>query len=319
MLLLPADLLLAVFDADDKVRPIRGKAHRHARVLRFSGADEHAVILDQLPPVLQQREKAVLVQKELDPVPVFGMNETVGVALGIDEEILALFQNLELTAFAACGKLGIMGRAAVNVIDQVIVRRQRFGNLGKGDILMLKLLPGKLRPDLFIDVFDADEDMLPVPGQNFDIPDVSDRAVHDQTVGNGIGAPVLQILQHRVLVVETGRLLLIIRVHISADASPALGEEVLPGGRHIQLFVIIRRRDLGIGAGVDIHIVERVIMIDKTGGNLRVNCIPACRRRHILFRASVFYEVCILGCHRPHLTKAVGIVYIIYQFTIISA
>ena len=112
------------------------------------------------------------------------MNETVGVEPGIDEEILALFQNLELTAFAACGKLGIMGRAAVNVIDQVIVRRQRLGNLGKGDILMLKLLPGKLRPDL----------------------------------------------------------------------------------------------------------------------------VPACRRRYILFRASVFYEVCILGCHGPHLTKAVGIV-----------
>ena len=115
--------------------------------------------LDQLPPVLQQREKAVLVQEELDPVPVFRVNETFGVALGIDEEILALFQNLELTAFAACGKLGIMGHAAVNVIDQVIVRRKRLGNLGKGDILMLKLLPGKLRPDLFIDVFDADEDM----------------------------------------------------------------------------------------------------------------------------------------------------------------
>ena len=81
-------------NADDKVRPIRGKAHRHARVLRFSGADEHAVILDQLPPVLQQREKAVLIQEELDPVAVFGMNETVGVALGIDEEILALFQDL---------------------------------------------------------------------------------------------------------------------------------------------------------------------------------------------------------------------------------
>ena len=51
----------------------------------------------------------------------------------------------------------------------------------------------------------------------------------------------------------------------------------------------------------------------------RTDLVPACRRRYILFRASVFYEVCILGCHGPHLTKAVGIVYITYQFTIISA
>ena len=63
-------------------------------------------------------------------------------------------------------------------------------------------------------------------------------------------------------------LLLVLGVHVFADAAPAFGEKVISGGRNVQLLVFVGRRDLDIGVGRDIDVIQRIILFSETCGDL---------------------------------------------------
>ena len=180
LLLLPADVLVAVFDADDEMAAIGGIRHRHARILRLPGVDDHAVILGQLPPVLQLRDQVVPVQEEPDPLPVLGVNQPARVPPGRREEIIALLLDLQFAGFLLRGQFRVMRGRAVDIVDHVIMIHQPLGDLRIGHVLLLVFLQGELCPYFRVDILDADDDVLAVPGHDFRMPDVLDLAAHDQ-------------------------------------------------------------------------------------------------------------------------------------------
>ena len=81
-LLLPADVIVAVLDADDEMAVVGGICDRHAGILDFPAVDGHPVVLGQLPPVLQPGDQVVPVEELPDPVPVLGINQPADVPAG---------------------------------------------------------------------------------------------------------------------------------------------------------------------------------------------------------------------------------------------
>ena len=105
------------------------------------------------------------------------------------------------------------------------------------------------------------------------MPDVPDLPVHYQTVGNGKGAPVLQVFQHCIFVMQSKNLLLVFWMHIFTDTSSALGKKNVPRSRHIQFFIVVCRRNLTVSAGRDIDIIQRIILFRQACGNLVINLL----------------------------------------------
>ena len=95
------------------------------------------------------------------------------------------------------------------------------------------------------------------------MPDMPDLPVHDQAVRNGKGIPVLQVVQHNILVMDGKRFFLILGMHIFADASSALGKKVIPGCGDVQLFILICRRNFTVGVILCIDVVQRIILFRK--------------------------------------------------------
>ena len=270
MLLLPAHVLLPVFHADDKVAVIGGIRDRHAGVLRLFTVNEHAVILGELPPVFKLGNQVVPVQEQLHPFPVLGINQPVRVCSGDGEEIVALVLHPEFAGFPLGGKLRVIGGFAVDIIDQIVVGGQPLGDLRIGNALFLIRFQGKLRLRLRVNVLNADDEMLPVPGHDSRKPDVPDLALHHQAVGGGERIPFFQLVQHHVLIMQVEGFLLVLGVHKLADASPALGEKVIAGGGHVELLIIVGGGNLAVGVGGDIDIVQRVKLFGQAAGDLVV-------------------------------------------------
>ena len=161
-----ADIIVPVFHADDKMAVIGGIGDRHAGKLCFPAVHGHTVIFGQLPTVFQAGDQMVPVKEKPDPFPVFGINEPVRVFSGGCEEIVALRLDLQFAGTLFRGKLRVMRGHTVNVIDHVIMIRKPFGDLGIGDALFPDRLLREPGLDLRVDSLDADDDVLPVSGQD---------------------------------------------------------------------------------------------------------------------------------------------------------
>ena len=64
-------------------------------------------------------------------------------------------------------------------------------------------------------------------------------------------------------------------MHVFPDASPALGEKIISRSRYIQLFILIRRRDLNVSARLRIDVVQCVKLLGKAECDLVVGFFPA--------------------------------------------
>ena len=141
---------------------------------------------------------------------------------------------------------------------------QPLGNLRIGNTLFPVFLQGKFFLYLRIDILNTDNTMLSVSGHDFCVPNVDDPAVHHQTVDDRKRAPVLQIGQHDILIMNTEGLLLIFRMYIFTDGSSALGKKIISCRRNIQLLKLIRRKNLAVGTILYINVVDDIILLGKT-------------------------------------------------------
>ena len=211
------------------------------------------------------------VKKKSDSLPVLGVNQPVDMPLCSREEILPLALNLQLSGLIPRGKLRIVIVFTVNIIDLIVLRRQAFRDLRIGDVHLPVFFHGQLRLHFRVDIPDADDNMHPVPGHDLRMPDIPDPPVHDQAPYFGKRIPAFQVVQHHVLVMQPEGHLPVLRMDVLPDASSAVGKKIHPRCRHVQLFVFIRRRDLAVGAILDIHVIQGIILRGQTGGNLIVD------------------------------------------------
>ena len=150
---------------------------------------------------------------------------------------------------------------------------QPLGDARIGHVPPLVFLQSQRGLNLRVNILDADENMLSVPGKDLRMADVPDLTVHHQAPVHRKGMTVLQVIQHHILVMQAHGLVLVLGVYVLPDASAALGKEIVSRSRHVQPLVIIRRRDFPVGAVLDIDVIQRVILLGKAAGNLIVGIL----------------------------------------------
>ena len=137
VLLLPADVLIAVLNANDEMAVIGGIRHRHTSILRFPAVDSHAVILGHPPPVLKPGNQTVPVKEQADPLPILGIDQPIDILSGRFKKIFPLVLYLQFAGFLSGGQFRIIRILTVYVINQVIMGSQRLSDLCKGDAFLL--------------------------------------------------------------------------------------------------------------------------------------------------------------------------------------
>ena len=105
MLLFLLDISLTVLNTDDDVCLVRRPADRHPRILRLPVAYLHSVVQSNPQTVLELCDEVILVDEQLEPLPVFRMDYPVCILLRHSEEVFAFLADLKLAVELVRGEL----------------------------------------------------------------------------------------------------------------------------------------------------------------------------------------------------------------------